>query len=586
MKKILVLVLSFALCLSLAIPALASEHDGYADALYALGLFRGTWTAPDGSPVFALDESSTRVQALVMLIRLLGEEEAALACTETHPFIDVPEDHWADRYVAYGYAKKYTNGTWYNAFAPDTPATANMYLTYLLRALGYDDAAGDFSYTNAIAKAEAVGLIPEDTYFNGAAPFKRDDCAYASYRALGTKLKGGVMTLAEKLEEKGVFSAKDYSAARPTSKRTLWLQTAETYTGSDGSSYHISNTYDSLGRMLSCQIISNSSDGSSQTSTYTYNANGSLTSAIIHRSDGSSESTLYTYDTVGNLVFANSKASDGRSRIEVYTYDEKGRELSQTIDDSEYGSSASTTTYDSEGRILTESSVSSDGASSTCSFTYDAMGRVAAETQTYIYGSNGESLTATLEHSYDDNGNLLRTHREDDGGTVSDLVLTYDGEGQLLSESLTTNGVLNYTETYAYDAAGNRVSDSSSDADGSSWVETYTYDGEGRPLSYIYSDASGSSTSSAYIYDDMGNLLSYACRSSDGALSTETHTYSADGYCLSTRYTSNYDGVEHISDATYTYDSAGNLLSEEYAAGKDSSSTIYEYISVTVTEEG
>ena len=84
----------------------------------------------------------------------------------------------------------------------------------------------------------------------------------------------------------------------------------------------------------------------------------------------------------------------------------------------------------------------------------------------------------------------------------------------------------------------------------------------------------------------MGNLLSYACRSSDGALSTETHTYSADGYCLSTRYTSNYDGVEHISDATYTYDSAGNLLSEEYAAGKDSSSTIYEYISVTVTEEG
>ena len=169
MKKALILTLIFALCMSLSIPAMASEHDSYADALYSLGLFKGVGTDSEGDPIFALDESATRLQSLVMLIRLLGEEEAALSCTETHPFADVPVGHWAYSYVAYGYAKQYTSGSGANSFSPDLPATANMYLTYLLRALGYDDAAGDFSYEDAIAKAESVKLIPEDTYFAGAA---------------------------------------------------------------------------------------------------------------------------------------------------------------------------------------------------------------------------------------------------------------------------------------------------------------------------------------------------------------------------------------------------------------------------------
>ncbi len=119
--------------------ALSSETDynALADALKELGLFRGSDT-PYGSG-YALEEQPTRIQGLVMFLRLLGEEEAALACTEDNPFVDT--DPWCEPYLAYAYAKGYTNGTDLarGIFSPSEPITAAQYLTFLLRALGYSD---------------------------------------------------------------------------------------------------------------------------------------------------------------------------------------------------------------------------------------------------------------------------------------------------------------------------------------------------------------------------------------------------------------------------------------------------------------
>ncbi|NLD87238.1 MAG: hypothetical protein GX633_03155, partial [Clostridiales bacterium] len=71
--------------------AYTPKYTKYADALKAMGLFRGTNSG------YELDRAATRVEAIVMLIRILGEENNALSFKGTHPFTDVPS--WANCYV-------------------------------------------------------------------------------------------------------------------------------------------------------------------------------------------------------------------------------------------------------------------------------------------------------------------------------------------------------------------------------------------------------------------------------------------------------------------------------------------------------
>ena len=67
------------------------DYNAMASALKVLTLFRGSDTGFGQG--FDLERTPTRAEALVMLIRLLGEEDEALACTAKHPFRDV--DPWA-----------------------------------------------------------------------------------------------------------------------------------------------------------------------------------------------------------------------------------------------------------------------------------------------------------------------------------------------------------------------------------------------------------------------------------------------------------------------------------------------------------
>ena len=76
MKKLLSLLLAFALVLTMMPSALAAsdEQTQAADALHTLGLFQGTGTKADGTPNYDLDRAPTRNEAVTMLIRLLGKE--------------------------------------------------------------------------------------------------------------------------------------------------------------------------------------------------------------------------------------------------------------------------------------------------------------------------------------------------------------------------------------------------------------------------------------------------------------------------------------------------------------------------------
>ena len=188
------------------------DYNAMASALKTLNLFRGSGVGYGGG--FELELAPTRIQTLVMLIRLLGEEDAALTRTGVSPFDDVPADSWFAPYVAYAVEKGYTNGVGGNRFAPDMGASAQMYVEFVLRALGYSSTA-QTDISTAPARALDAGVITsgEKTALE-AVEFLRADIVYLSWYALDVPLAQSGETLHGKLEGMGVFTASDYKTAR------------------------------------------------------------------------------------------------------------------------------------------------------------------------------------------------------------------------------------------------------------------------------------------------------------------------------------------------------------------------------------
>lgn len=211
MKRILSVVLILSCVLSLgttfafAAPP-CNDTESLADALNELGLFSGTSIDKNGNPVYSLDIAPTRQQAMVMLIRLMGKEDDALNGTYSHPFTDV--NSWADRYVAYAYEKGLTSGTGETTFGGNQTINAKQYITFLLRALGYDDSKGDFSYNNVLSFSDSIGLT--DGKYTQGNGFFRKDLVWLSCGALLQKTKQGTF-LIKQLKKDGVFTDKQYS---------------------------------------------------------------------------------------------------------------------------------------------------------------------------------------------------------------------------------------------------------------------------------------------------------------------------------------------------------------------------------------
>ncbi len=209
MKKLLSLLLVLVLTFSLVPAAFAADNAAVtaADTLHALGLFNGTGTNPDGTPIYSLDRAPTREQAVAMLVRLLGKDTEANAGTWDIPFTDV--NAWAVPYVGYAYANGLTKGTGETTFGGTNTVTASQYLTFVLRALGYDSST-DFQWNAAWELSDALG-ITHGEYNANTASFTRGDVVQISVAALSANMKGAPFTLAEKLIGEGVFSAGQYA---------------------------------------------------------------------------------------------------------------------------------------------------------------------------------------------------------------------------------------------------------------------------------------------------------------------------------------------------------------------------------------
>lgn len=217
MKKFLSTLLALTMLPSLCVPALAVENTAggtdttqavttaqdpgkaAADVLHELGLFNGVGIGADGKPIYDLDRAPTRLEALIMLVRLLGKEQEALAGTWKHPFTDVPD--WGNAIVGYAYEHKLTGGVAATLYGSEEPATVSMYLTFVLRAMGYQD-PDEFQWDSAWTLTDKLG-ITDGTAQEGT--FLRGDVAAISLKALPALQKDGT-TLASRLIESGVFT--------------------------------------------------------------------------------------------------------------------------------------------------------------------------------------------------------------------------------------------------------------------------------------------------------------------------------------------------------------------------------------------
>lgn len=189
----------------------ATDYNAIAAALKTLNLFKGSFTGYGEG--YDLEVAPTRLQALIMFIRVLGEEDAALAYTGPMPFTDVAAGSQSEKYVGYAYSKGYTNGYSATTFRPSQTVTVGQYMEFMLRALGYSSAANtDLSGTLDNAYANGVITSGELTALQSGT-FLRADLVYVSYYALDATMAGTGITLRDTLMNKGTFTSAQVSAA-------------------------------------------------------------------------------------------------------------------------------------------------------------------------------------------------------------------------------------------------------------------------------------------------------------------------------------------------------------------------------------
>lgn len=222
MKKLLSLALALCLALSVITPtSFAAEESvalSSAHALKSLGLFKGTEKGLE------LDRAPTRMETIIMLIRLMGAENDALSRDWSHPFDDAPAWNNAENYLGYAYQKGMTKGVSNNQFDPDSPASAREVATLTLRALGYTDDEERTVWEGWDYLCADIGLIPEEITTIPEI-FSRGEATQIYYNALDCKLQKeeADITLAEKLINNGVFTKAQYQLSKKIAKNEISL---------------------------------------------------------------------------------------------------------------------------------------------------------------------------------------------------------------------------------------------------------------------------------------------------------------------------------------------------------------------------
>ena len=193
-KKLLGIILSIVMLIGVIPVSQAITAQEAADDLHDQGLFGGIGTDANGNPIYDLERTPNRQEAITMLVTLIGKNSEAREQSWEMPFTDV--DDWAKPFVGYAYAHGLTAGISDTAYGGCEPVTACQYLTFVLNALGYSSAT-DFQWDKAWELSDKLGLTHGE--YSQNKKFLRGDVALISRAALYTEMKGSSCTLQDKL---------------------------------------------------------------------------------------------------------------------------------------------------------------------------------------------------------------------------------------------------------------------------------------------------------------------------------------------------------------------------------------------------
>lgn len=186
-KKIISLILIFAMVLSMTVVSSAAEMTA-AEKAEVLSILLG-----EGSGVTDeyLAKIPTRMQAVIISLRLKGLEKEALDYEGSEKFSDHNEITWDDGRKIASYAKANPELGWIGtngALLPNETITAQQFVKVMLESLGYTQGS-DFEWAEVFTFAASVGLkaLSKDTMMTNTS------LAEGMIEALGAKTKSGTV---------------------------------------------------------------------------------------------------------------------------------------------------------------------------------------------------------------------------------------------------------------------------------------------------------------------------------------------------------------------------------------------------------
>ena len=190
MRKFITIIMIFTLIFT-AVPMSYAADPSAGEQLKDMGLLVGDQYGN-------LNEGKylTRTEMMVILARMLGEYDQAFAWSKPSTFSD-RNNHWGERYVAYGQYRGWTVGIGNNRFGYEQFHTVQEASVFMLKALGYT-APGDFTWTTAYSKAKSLGLF-EGLNLSETSNILRGNLFKVMLKTLYTKMEDQNYTLGEKL---------------------------------------------------------------------------------------------------------------------------------------------------------------------------------------------------------------------------------------------------------------------------------------------------------------------------------------------------------------------------------------------------
>lgn len=195
MKKILALLLAFAIMFSVVSPVAAenaslAKYNEAGRILEGLGLLQG-----DGKGNLGLDSNLKKQHMVVMISRLFGEEDKAMKFVGPNKFKDLKSQHRQDiPYITWAADKGLIEGKPDGTFGFDSMVIVQEYQTVLLRALGYEKDAKDWEMVPKLS--EAYGLM-KGLDAKPSAKMNRGVMASMTVNALRQEKNGENITLAD-----------------------------------------------------------------------------------------------------------------------------------------------------------------------------------------------------------------------------------------------------------------------------------------------------------------------------------------------------------------------------------------------------